>query len=96
MIHGHIKPQRACFTNPLGRTIDTLCTPHVNVEEPVQSLLLTATRGSELLLFERVRLREVRRTELLIEPDKTPSYCHSLLEPCDRVSEELRGEVCLE
>jgi hypothetical protein len=40
----------------------------------------------------------VRRTELLIEPDKTPSYCHSLLEPCDGGSEELRvrGEVCLE
>jgi len=53
-------------------------------------------RGSALLSFERVRLREVRRTELLIEPDKTPSYCHSLLEPWDGGSEELRGEVCLE
>ena len=48
-----------------------------------------------LLSLERVRVREVR-TELLIEPDKTPSYCHSLLEPCDGGSEELRGEVCLE
>ena len=33
MIHGHVKPQRACFTDPLGRTIDTLCAPHVNVEK---------------------------------------------------------------
>jgi hypothetical protein len=33
MIHGHIKPQRACFTDPLGRTIDTLCAAHVNVEK---------------------------------------------------------------
>jgi len=54
----------------------------------VQSLLLTATRGSALLSFERVRLREVKRTELLIEPDRTPSYCHSLLES--------RGDECLE
>jgi len=44
--------------------------------------------------FERVRLREVRRTKLLIEPDKTPSHCHSLRGPCDGESEELRGEVC--
>lgn len=62
----------------------------------VQSLLLTAMRGSALLSFERVRLREVRRTELLIEPDKTPSYCHSLLEAWDGRPEELRREVCLE
>jgi hypothetical protein len=62
----------------------------------VQSLLLTATRGSALLSFERVRLREVKRTELLIEPDRTPSYCHSLLEPWDGESDESRGEVCLE
>jgi hypothetical protein len=34
--------------------------------------------------------------ELLIEPDKTPSYYHGLLEPCDRRSEELHSEVCLE
>jgi hypothetical protein len=53
-------------------------------------------RGSALLSFERVRLREVRRTELLIEPDKTPSYCHSLLEPWDGGLEDLRDEVCLE
>jgi hypothetical protein len=33
MIHGHIKLQHACFTDPLGRTIDTLCTPHVNIEK---------------------------------------------------------------
>ena len=62
----------------------------------MQSLLLTATRGSALLSFERVRLREVRRTELLIEPDKTPSYCHSLLEACAGGLDESRGDVCLE
>jgi hypothetical protein len=62
----------------------------------VQSLLLTATRGSALLSFERVRLREVKRTELLIEPDRTPSYCHSLLEPWDGESDESRGGECLE
>lgn len=33
MIHGHVKPQRACFTDPLRRTIDTLGAPHVNVEK---------------------------------------------------------------
>ena len=33
MIHGHIKPQRACLADPLGRTIDTLCAPHINVEK---------------------------------------------------------------
>jgi hypothetical protein len=62
----------------------------------VQSLLLTATRGSALLSFERVRLREVKRTELLIEPDRTPSYCHSLLEAWDGESDESRGDECLE
>ena len=62
----------------------------------VQSLLLTATRGSALLSFERVRLTEVRGTELLIEPDKTPSYCHSLLEAWAGGLDESRGEMCLE
>ena len=33
MIHGHIKPQRACFADPLGRTIDAFGAPHVNVEK---------------------------------------------------------------
>jgi len=47
-----------------------------------------------LLLLKQVRLREVRKMELLIEPNKM--YCHSLVEPCDGGSEKLRGEVCLE
>ena len=58
----------------------------------VQSLLLTATRGSALLSFDRVRLREVRRTELLMDPDRTLSYCHSLLDGRGEAgSEGLRG-----
>jgi len=59
----------------------------------VQSLLLTATRGFALLLYKQVRLREVRKMELLIELDKT--YCHDLVEPCDGGSEKL-CEVYLE
>ena len=60
----------------------------------VQSLLLTATRGSALLSFDRVRLREVRSTELLMDPERILSYCHSLLVGRGEAagSEELRGE----
>jgi len=66
-------------SNPLWRTTNALGIPHVNIGNlTVQSLKLTATQGSTLLSFEWVRLREVRRMVLLIEPDKTPSYCHSL------------------
>ena len=42
----------------------------------VWSLLLTAMRGSALLSGERLRLSEVRRTELLIEAFRRSSYCH--------------------
>lgn len=36
-----------------------------------------ATLGSTLLSLDRVRLNEVRRTELFIEPGKQVSNCHS-------------------
>jgi hypothetical protein len=64
----------------------------------VQSLLLTATCGSALLSFDQVRLRDVRRMELLMDLERMLSYCHSVLDGHGEVgSEMLRAEeLCLE
>jgi hypothetical protein len=44
--------------------------------------------------FHQGKLREVRRTGLLMDPDRMLSYCHSFLIGCGEVarSEELSGE----
>lgn len=47
---------------------------HVNIEQLGRKIVIA---DYNVLSFEQVRLSEVKRTELLIELEETPSYCHS-------------------
>jgi hypothetical protein len=60
-----IQPISSSLSGGLGLTYDALIETSKNLT--VQSLLLTANLGSTLDWLERVRLREERRTELLME-----------------------------